>query len=90
MSLFHFCSFQISFPVPAQSRDESRETSAQESQSQAEKKPLVTVRTQLKQKQRHLMLDIMKPSTKEAIKKTLSDPASRVRRQTAVVPPRDR
>ena len=53
----------------------SREVAIRE-ETEAKKKPNVTVHTQLKQKTKTIKLDSIKPSIRESIKKTLSDPAS--------------
>ena len=53
-------------------------------ESPTKKKPNVTVHTQFKQKTKHHKLENMKPSIKESIKKTLSDPASRSHKDTAI------
>ena len=54
----------------------SREMAGTETDAQTKKKPNVTVHTQLKHKTKAIKLDSIKPSIRESIKKTLSDPAS--------------
>ena len=54
----------------------SREVAGTEIDAQTTKKPNVTVHTQLKHKTKAIKLDSIKPSIRESIKKTLSDPAS--------------
>ena len=54
----------------------SREVAGKEIDAQTIKKPNVTVHTQLKHKTKVIKLDSIKPSIRESIKKTLSDPAS--------------
>ena len=64
-------------------REVSREPGTEISQNvaireenEAKQKPKVTVHTQLKHKTKTIKLDSIKPSIRESIKKTLSDPAS--------------
>ena len=59
------------------SREATRtEAAGTEIDAQTIKKPNVTVHTQLKHKTKAIKLDSIKPSIRESIKKTLSDPAS--------------